>query len=169
VGGGSASGGSGSGGSASGAGGATPCTSRDDCGGLPCVQGTCSSGDGVCQAGVSFDDMDLDACVTASCCPELETCTYDYSDLDGCNACIDALGGVRCDGLLACLGASCNVWTCQAEHYGNNDGCDCGCGVLDPDCTDATVDVCDYCDSPGSCGTAACPANIDPVNNAVCL
>ena len=26
-------------------------------------------------------------------------------------------------------------WTCDAEFYGTTDGCDCGCGATDPDCT----------------------------------
>lgn len=168
AGGGSATGGAGTGGSATGGRGPS-CMSKDECGGLPCVEGTCSSGDGVCQAGISFGDVDFDACVSLSCCTELETCTYDYADLEGCNSCLDALGGDRCDGLLACLGASCDVWTCEEAHYGSDDGCDCGCGVLDPDCADALVETCEFCDSLGSCGTAPCPANIDPTNNAVCL
>lgn len=25
-------------------------------------------------------------------------------------------------------------WTCDKHYYGSNDGCDCNCGVLDPDC-----------------------------------
>eukprot|EP00514_Thraustochytrium_sp_LLF1b_P012390 CAMPEP_0184555408 /NCGR_PEP_ID=MMETSP0199_2-20130426/37482_1 /TAXON_ID=1112570 /ORGANISM="Thraustochytrium sp., Strain LLF1b" /LENGTH=204 /DNA_ID=CAMNT_0026951725 /DNA_START=253 /DNA_END=863 /DNA_ORIENTATION=- len=25
-------------------------------------------------------------------------------------------------------------WTCDAQYYSANDGCDCGCGVRDPDC-----------------------------------
>ena len=27
-------------------------------------------------------------------------------------------------------------WTCDPAYYGANDGCDCGCGVQDPDCDD---------------------------------
>lgn len=62
------------------------------------------------------------------------------------------------------------VWTCYFEFYDNDDGCDCGCGIVDPDCADATVDACDYCSQVGSCGAlGGCPSNIDPDNNAVCL
>ncbi len=62
------------------------------------------------------------------------------------------------------------AWDCLEITYGSDDGCDCGCGVLDPDCMgDATVGACDYCDDPSSCSAAPCPANIDPVNNAVCI
>ena len=27
-------------------------------------------------------------------------------------------------------------WTCEPAYYGANDGCDCACGVQDPDCDD---------------------------------
>ena len=62
------------------------------------------------------------------------------------------------------------MWTCYFEFYDNDDGCDCGCGIVDPDCADATVDSCDYCSQVGSCGDpGGCPSNIDPDNNAVCV
>jgi hypothetical protein len=46
-------------------------------------------------------------------------------------------------------------WTCPASHYHSGDGCDCGCGVIDPDCS-ATVLA--YLD-PYSCRTAALPGS----------
>jgi hypothetical protein len=58
-------------------------------------------------------------------------------------------------------------WLCTASFY--NDGtCDCGCGVADSDCTDATVGSCDVCNDTGSCSTADCPGTINATNNAVC-
>lgn len=62
-------------------------------------------------------------------------------------------------------------WTCIPNYYDNNDGCDCGCGTLDPDCADATAASCDFCDHIGSCGPkeTRCPSNIDPDNNARCV
>jgi hypothetical protein len=59
-------------------------------------------------------------------------------------------------------------WNCDPAYYGMADGCDCGCGIQDPDCPNLAVASCQYCDDPGSCGTGACPANINPNNNAVC-
>jgi hypothetical protein len=56
-------------------------------------------------------------------------------------------------------------WVCNPAFYGLADGCDCGCGAADPDCADATVDVCQYCDG---CAAGNCDL-IDPENNAVCL
>ena len=62
------------------------------------------------------------------------------------------------------------VWTCYFEFYDADDGCDCGCGIIDPDCADATVASCEYCSGVGSCGDlGGCPSKIDPVNNATCL
>ncbi|KAF0690872.1 Aste57867_17781 [Aphanomyces stellatus] len=36
-------------------------------------------------------------------------------------------------------GPACNVpqgWRCPGVHFNSNDGCDCGCGLFDPDCND---------------------------------
>jgi hypothetical protein len=82
-----------------------------------------------------------------------------------------------CDGITDCYDASdedpavCGggTWTCDPAYYGGYDGCDCGCGEVDPDCADATSASCEYCDDLGSCSVAACPGTIDPTNNAVCL
>ena len=59
-------------------------------------------------------------------------------------------------------------WTCAPKFYGDAH-CDCGCGLVDKDCADATVDACEFCDDSGSCSEAACPGSIDPNNNATCV
>jgi hypothetical protein len=59
-------------------------------------------------------------------------------------------------------------WKCDPMYFADG-SCDCGCGELDPDCSDATSAVCDYCDDTGSCSTAACPGTIDPANNLGCM
>jgi len=60
-------------------------------------------------------------------------------------------------------------WTCNPTYYGTNDGCDCGCGALDPDCSDATVGSCEFCGDIGACdqGDQSC-STIDPNNNWLC-
>jgi hypothetical protein len=58
-------------------------------------------------------------------------------------------------------------WVCIASYYGDTD-CDCGCGVVDIDCTSPNVGACDYCDNLGSCSVDDCPGSIDPTNNGVC-
>ncbi len=70
----------------------------------------------------------------------------------------------------ATLSVASNVppgWTCDPSYYGDG-SCDCGCGVADPDCADATVGSCDFCDDTGSCSTDACPGTINPTNNVGC-
>ncbi len=101
----------------------------------------------------------------------------DSSELDGA-ACTDfSFTG----GILACTtsclydytGCTSGVagWTCDPSFYGNSDGCDCGCGIVDPDCTDSTSASCDYCADIGSCDLVSCAnanSTIDSANNAVC-
>jgi hypothetical protein len=60
-------------------------------------------------------------------------------------------------------------WTCDPDYY-DDDGCDCGCGVKDVDCTGTTDESeCDYCtECTGNvdpCGTG----NVDPADTTVCL
>jgi hypothetical protein len=107
-----------------------------------------------------------------------------------CQRCTIAIYGS--DQLVGCTPAS--GWTCSAEHYATGDGCDCGCGIHDPDCGDithgcATTDCqqvdCDYCHSPGAfdaredddyiicapgwkCGTMTAPAWTDGACDCGC-
>jgi len=60
-----------------------------------------------------------------------------------------------------------DAWTCPQEYYGADDGCDCGCGVADPDCSASTSDVCEYCTEDGSCAVDSCD-QIDPADNTKC-
>jgi len=60
-------------------------------------------------------------------------------------------------------------WRCSSSFFATGDGCDCGCGAVDPDCADETVGSCDYCDNIGSCNDGGgCPGTIDPLDNAGC-
>ena len=59
------------------------------------------------------------------------------------------------------------AWTCNPDYYGAADGCDCGCGVPDPDCPDAMGSSCDYCEA-GSCSAPDC-SDIDPGDNSTCV
>ncbi|MBI5509599.1 MAG: hypothetical protein HY903_12675 [Deltaproteobacteria bacterium] len=55
-------------------------------------------------------------------------------------------------------------WHCNADYYGTDDGCDCGCGLVDPDCTDGCAAVgcgaasCQYCYDETGQGVDQCPA-----------
>jgi hypothetical protein len=62
-------------------------------------------------------------------------------------------------------------WTCFADTFDGDDGCNCGCGAFDPDCDDATADACTYCNDPGSCAEdlAFDCTTIDALDNATCI
>ena len=51
-------------------------------------------------------------------------------------------------------------WDCAEGAYDSGDGCDCGCGVIDPDCDgDESRAACDTCNGTGSCARfASCNA-----------
>jgi hypothetical protein len=55
-------------------------------------------------------------------------------------------------------------WTCAAAAYAD-DLCDCGCGVVDVDCNDATANSCEFCQG---CSDEYCE-DIDPQANGECL
>jgi hypothetical protein len=89
---------------------------------------------------------------------------------------IDCSNGETCPDGMQCFNDSVcghpSPWTCNVNYYdaGEEDGCDCGCGIVDPDCDDMTLSSCDYCDNTGSCSDDDCDGNtdIDPDDNAVC-
>ena len=66
----------------------------------------------------------------------------------------------------AALGAP-DGWTCPPDWFGDG-GCDCGCGVLDSDCFDGTVQACEFCGNFGSCQASPTCAGIDPDMNWLC-
>ncbi len=128
------------------------------------------------------------------CVPLEWTCNVDfYSTNDGCDCgcaafdpdCADGTVGSCefCDNIGSCaLGGDCSfidpddnavcietAWTCDPGFYGTNDGCDCGCGIFDPDCVDGTVGSCEFCDGVGSCDLVGDCSLIDPTDNAVCV
>jgi cysteine-rich repeat protein len=74
------------------------------------------------------------------------------------------------DGCEGCAAALTDAWTCDPALFKAGDGCECGCGQLDPDCTDATVESCDYCGGQGACNPndPACQ-QLTPDNNASCI
>ena len=71
-----------------------------------------------------------------------------YSQLAALNACLQ--GGTS--------NPPAGTWYCASSYYGTGDGCDCGCGAVDPDCESGGCTTggcsaadCDFCyDSSGS-------------------
>jgi hypothetical protein len=80
------------------------------------------------------------------------------------------------DGLIDCADPDClghdtcppTTWHCGPTLYDDGFRCDCGCGIQDPDCADATLASCTVCDEIGGCNAAVCPGTIDPTNNSTC-
>jgi hypothetical protein len=59
-------------------------------------------------------------------------------------------------------------WFCETRRYGDGENCECGCGAVDMDCEDETLESCDVCDAFNACSTLECPSKIDPEDNARC-
>lgn len=102
------------------------------------------SGDGCdCGCGVSDPDCAGSGCSALGCRdPACKRCTESDYGADVSIGCTPATG-----------------WTCNKQHYGTGDGCDCGCGIADPDCGDSSHGCtgancqqsdCDYCHAPGA-------------------
>ena len=101
--------------------------------------------------------------------PEIQACLAGANcggcGYPGCGGCAEAILAGKAP-VTACAPAG---WTCPAQYYGATDGCDCGCGILDPDCATATIDACQYCNDSGSCSTVAgCPGTISPDDISTC-
>jgi hypothetical protein len=90
--------------------------------------------------------------------------------------CIDP--GRMCDGSADCtdgsdefpVNGSCG-WICDPQWYDDGIFCDCGCGIVDPDCASSEAAACEFCDGGGcidALNTAECQAAVAPGNNAVC-
>ena len=55
---------------------------------------------------------------------------------------------------------------CQNSYLGIGDGCDCGCGVFDSDCTSTDISACQFCYCTDD--EATCSEAIQSSNNALC-
>jgi hypothetical protein len=87
--------------------------------GWTCPAAAWGGGDG-CDCGCGAPDPD---------CTSSRNCTAALCNADECKTCHDKTGrSVACADVLA------SQWTCDPQRYGTGDGCDCGCGVADPDC-----------------------------------
>jgi len=129
---------------------------NSQCTGWLCASQYYGSGDG-CDCGCGIVDPD---CVNGS----RQWCTF-------CTACGDPhLPCANSASVASGDNSQCtSTWTCNPAYYGSGDGCDCGCGIVDPDCEGITSGACMYCDA---CDDAATPcagsSKIDPNDNARC-
>jgi len=81
---------------------------------------------------------------------------------------------VGCDAPNMCNAGNCvpPEWTCSGAFFGTDDGCDCGCGALDPDCPASDIAECQFCNNANSCAAgqpSGCPGIIDPADITGCL
>jgi cysteine-rich repeat protein len=136
-------------------------TSGDGCSSFCAIEVGPLCGDGALNPGEQCDDGNLangDGCSSV--------CTFEVGPLCG-NGTLDF--GEQCDdGNLTnfdgcsstCVIETPGQWTCEPSYYGTDDGCDCGCGILDPDCPSLSSSACDY----NNC-TSGTPL---PNNNPLC-
>lgn len=136
-----------------------------------------------CQAGQTCSDG---VCSGASQPPAGWTCgTWKYASRDGCDCecgafdpdCSDTFAYNNCPDYYVCnLDNRCadilaaEGWTCNLFYFDAGDGCDCNCGIQDPDCLDPSAQVFNcqdgqICDDSGRCrsqgsipATWQCPA-----------
>ncbi|MBK8172091.1 MAG: trypsin-like peptidase domain-containing protein [Sandaracinaceae bacterium] len=122
---------------------ATSCP--DDCSGpdpqvVPpdwtCPPGFWSSLDGCdCECGPRDPDCDVVGQIVARCA-ENEVC-------NAASECVPGVGG------MAGVPVS---WSCPSSFYNDSDGCDCECGAVDPDCSDANQTLFN-CNADAVCGS----------------
>ena len=143
-----------------------------------CIDGDCVDGNGYPRDCTDRDDArpcevgdTIGLCWKGDCvvldCTGLSSgtrCWFGDDDAGECRS--GVVGDWRCFSAEPSGGGP-PGWTCRAEYYGTSDGCDCGCGVIDPDCADGTVASCDYCALSGSCSWLWCE-DIDPAQNWLC-
>jgi len=106
-----------------------------------------------CECGCGIRDPDCADGAVGSC--------------DDCLARGSCANGLCPSSIAAADNARCEIpprWSCAASTYG--DGvCNCGCGVVDVDCPDATAAACQLCDM-SSCSPFTCA--VEPNDNAHC-
>jgi hypothetical protein len=121
----------------------------------PPPEWTCESfyyGDGGgCDCGCGAYDVDCRGTTPAAC--------------DSCWSCGECPGRVDPTDISSCLPPP-DGWTCPDNRYSDFIYCDCGCGVLDPDCSENTIDYCSTCPE-GSCSRSDC-RDIDPTDVTTC-
>lgn len=114
-----------------------------------------------------YDDGSLCDCGCGAPDPDCLT-----DDPFSCDYCDGGCGTGSCPANIATPNWTCTggggggvpaAWTCSDSYYGTGDGCDCGCGAVDPDCSSALSSACEYCTDCFGCD------QVNPTNNGQCL
>jgi len=131
----------------------------DGCSALCKLEEPAVCGDGIVQVG---EDCDTNGFNTVTCngtmCTTSECGDGYFNEI-----------AEECDGQGFCNADCTTDWSCDLGFYGSDDGCDCGCGMLDPDCDDETMDACEWVNNAGSCTNGAGIDVIKPDENWLCL
>ena len=146
------------------------CTCTPDCTGKACGSDGCGGSCGTCGANAPY-------CTEAGQCTDQCTPKCDNVSCgdDGCGGSCGTCGaGETCYWTKQCVPSS---WACDGVLYGDQQGCDCGCGAPDPDCAVTDPDsppavfgcpaqertcgddgICaiSFCHSNSECGNAWC-------------
>lgn len=142
--------------------------------GWTCPPGLFGSGDD-CNCGCGKPDPDCDDSGINACdvCNDRGSCNCrvpgncsQRGEAAECDAAmIDTHNNAQCDPAAS--------WTCDLASFGGGDGCDCGCGLVDPDCENNHIVSCDGCGLPGSCAESAeafeCQELVRTRDNSQCL
>lgn len=128
-----------------------------------------NSDDG-CDCGCAVPDPDCEGSAASDCqyCDDTGSCA-----VNGCEeinptdntTCVEGEGGASGGG--SGEDSVPEGWSCPAGYFGADDGCDCGCGVADPDCSGSGSDVCEYCTGSGYCAEESCE-EINSSDNTTC-
>ncbi|OIP40078.1 MAG: hypothetical protein AUK47_09070 [Deltaproteobacteria bacterium CG2_30_63_29] len=59
-------------------------------------------------------------------------------------------------------------WGCEPRNYGRLDGCDCGCGLIDPDCSDPSAEVFGCLHGQTCTSGGICAGTAQPISNWTC-
>ncbi len=119
-------------------------------------------GDGTCHCGCGVRDADCvdDSAGACQVCGVQGSCSaYDWAP--PCEAIAPGQNSV-------CVAEPVSGWTCSPSHYGSADGCDCGCGIRDPDCTTDGVEECERCSAEGACSHFGGCGLVSERNNSRC-
>jgi len=112
-------------------------------------------GDGYsCDCGCGVIDADCHG-------TELAACT----SCSSCSLTGDCLNTVLATDITQCRPAP-DGWTCTRAEYADGSSCDCGCGILDPDCSSNKTSVCNNCPTQG-CTFGTCK-RLSPTDNTTC-
>lgn len=139
---------------------AESCTCTPDCTGKTCGSDGCGGSCGTCDGATPFCADDGQC--TDQCTP---TCDGRSCGPDGCGGSCGICGDDEtCYWTFQCVP---EAWTCDGTLFGDRQGCDCGCGAADPDCSESDVAVfgCPaqerVCGDDGICEIEFCHANAE--------